>query len=52
MGLEDREFENWKVWAKKEVELLQQRQAAMYTAFDEEGVREEGGEGEGEEREA
>lgn len=30
MQLEDKEYENWKAWAQKEVELLEQRNAAMY----------------------
>lgn len=31
MQLEDKEYENWKAWAQKEVEMLEQRNAAMYT---------------------
>lgn len=31
MELEDKEYERWKEWAMKEVTLLEQRQAAMYT---------------------
>ena len=31
MELEDKEYENWKEWASKEVTLSQQKQAAMYT---------------------
>jgi small subunit ribosomal protein S23 len=31
MGLEDKEFERWKEWASKEVEVLEQRLAALYT---------------------
>lgn len=34
MELEDAEFERWKVWAEKQVEMLQQKQAAMYTGTD------------------
>ncbi|KAL9099626.1 MAG: hypothetical protein Q9163_004901 [Psora crenata] len=32
--LEDQEYERWKIWAQKQVEVLQQRQAAMYTGSD------------------
>ena len=32
--LEDQEFERWKKWATKESEGLKQKQAAMYTGFD------------------
>ena len=32
--LEDQEYERWKVWAQKQVEEQQQRQAAMYTGTD------------------
>lgn len=39
MELEDKEYERWKVWAEKQVELANQRQAAMYTGF--EGVETE-----------
>jgi small subunit ribosomal protein S23 len=31
MQLEDKEYENWKAWAQKEVEMFEQRNAAMYT---------------------
>ena len=31
MELEDKEYERWKTWAQKEIELRQQRNAAMYT---------------------
>lgn len=31
MQLEDKEYEIWKAWAQKAVELLEQRNAAMYT---------------------
>lgn len=31
MQLEDKEYENWKAWAQKEVTLEEQRNAAMYT---------------------
>lgn len=31
MQLEDKEYEKWKVWAEREVELQEQRNAAMYT---------------------
>ena len=31
MQLEDREYEKWRVWAQKEVDTLQQKNAAMYT---------------------
>ena len=31
MGLEDKEFERWKEWASNEVEVLEQRLAALYT---------------------
>jgi len=34
MELEDKEYENWKKWAEKQVELANQRQAAMYTGVD------------------
>ncbi len=34
MELEDKEYERWKAWAEKQVELANQRQAAMYTGFD------------------
>ena len=31
MQLEDREYERWKDWALKQIALMEQRQAAMYT---------------------
>ena len=31
MELEDKEYESWKEWASKEVTLLEQKQAAMYS---------------------
>lgn len=31
MQLEDKEYENWKAWAEKEVILEEQKNAAMYT---------------------
>ena len=31
MDLEDKEYERWKEWAQKEVEILEQKNAAMYT---------------------
>ena len=31
MELEDRQFEEWKAWAMKEVQLAEQRRNAMYT---------------------
>ena len=34
MKLEDAEYERWKVWAEKQVELAEQKQAAMYTGTD------------------
>ena len=33
MELEDQEFERWKTWAKKEAEAIKQKEAAMYTGF-------------------
>ena len=35
MELEDKEYENWKVWATNEVALAEQRQAALYTGGEE-----------------
>lgn len=34
MDLEDAEFERWKSWAIKEAEMQNQKQAAMYTGFE------------------
>lgn len=34
MKLEDAEYERWKVWAGKQVEIAKQKQAAMYTGTD------------------
>lgn len=34
MKLEDAEYERWKVWAVKQVELTEQKRAAMYTGTD------------------
>ena len=34
MKLENEEFERWKIWAQKQVELNQQKQAAMYSGTD------------------
>ena len=34
MQLENEEYERWKVWAEKQVELQQQRQAALYSGTD------------------
>lgn len=34
MDLEDKVFENWKEWASKEVVLVEQKRAAMYTGVD------------------
>ena len=31
MELENKEYERWKEWAGKEVEMMEQRTAAMYT---------------------
>lgn len=31
MELEDRQYEEWKAWAVKEVQLAEQRRNAMYT---------------------
>ena len=45
MELEDKEFEKWKEWAAKEVQLQEQRQAAMYTGV-EEGAIDDASEGE------
>lgn len=41
--LEDREFENWKVWAAKETEKMEQRRASEIQSFnvEEEGASEE-----------
>lgn len=38
MELEDKEYENWKRWAEKEILTKQQRQAAMYTNFESEDM--------------
>lgn len=34
MDLEDKVFEDWKVWALKEVDTVRQQQAAMYSGTD------------------
>jgi len=34
MELEDQSYEEWKAWAMKEVELLNQQRDAAYTSFD------------------
>ena len=34
MELEDQAYEEWKAWAMKEVELLEQQRDAAYTTFD------------------
>ncbi len=34
MELEDQAYEEWKIWAMKEVELLNQQKDAAYTSFD------------------
>jgi small subunit ribosomal protein S23 len=39
MELEDQAYEEWKAWAVKEVELLEQQKDAAYTTFD---TRDEG----------
>lgn len=36
MELEDKEYEKWKEWARKETALAEQKQAAMYTGVDNE----------------
>ncbi len=38
MELEDREYDDWREWAKKETVIAQQKQAAMYTGLDNEDV--------------
>jgi small subunit ribosomal protein S23 len=34
MELEDQSYEEWKAWAMKEIELLNQQRDAAYTSFD------------------
>jgi len=36
MELEDKEYDDWREWAKKETVIAQQKQAAMYTGLDNE----------------
>jgi small subunit ribosomal protein S23 len=38
MKLEDKQYEHWKAWAKKEAEALAQLQAASYTGVEVEGA--------------
>ena len=38
MELEDRQFEEWKAWAVKQVELAEQRRNAMYTGQENEAM--------------
>lgn len=45
MQLESEEYDRWRAWAGKEADIIQQRQASMYTGTEtgatEEGPREE-----------
>lgn len=52
LELEDREFESWKKWAGKQIEMVRTEQTSAYTSFGEEDAVEPEVEVEGEAEEA